>query len=137
MLSLQWLHIIRHCCSHPPGSASNTAADAPAAPANPMLMSAVGALFGFKPFFNMATKKARGMIVERAKSLGLDWDGAMRDMQAQDWEARLQVRLCRRGGREGHPWHEHFSYIYDGEVEGATGRLHARGKLKVDLAQAI
>ncbi len=32
------------------------------------------------------------MIVKRAEALGLDWSGAMRDMQAQDWAARIKVR---------------------------------------------
>lgn len=35
--------------------------------------------------------QARGMIVERAETIGLDWSGAMRDMQAQDWPARMRA----------------------------------------------
>lgn len=34
--------------------------------------------------------QARSMIVERAETIGLDWAGAMRDMQAQDWPARMR-----------------------------------------------
>ncbi|GLC42713.1 hypothetical protein PLESTB_001130500 [Pleodorina starrii] len=58
---------------------------------NPLLMGAVEALFKFPPFFNAAAKNARGMIMKRAEALGLDWEGAMRDMKAQDWEARLKA----------------------------------------------
>ncbi|EFJ48819.1 hypothetical protein VOLCADRAFT_90465 [Volvox carteri f. nagariensis] len=58
---------------------------------NPLLMGAVEALFRFPPFFNAAAKNARRMIVKRAEALGLDWEGAMRGMQAQDWEARLKA----------------------------------------------
>jgi hypothetical protein len=48
---------------------------------NSVLMPLVEALFGFKPFFAFAAKNARGMIVKRAESIGLDWDSAMRDMK--------------------------------------------------------
>lgn len=58
---------------------------------NPLLMGAVEALFKFPPFFSMAAKNARSMIVKRAEALGLDWSGAMRDMQAQDWAARIKA----------------------------------------------
>lgn len=50
---------------------------------NPVLMSAVNALFRFPPLFNLATKKARQTIRQRAIDLGMDWDGAMAELQAQ------------------------------------------------------
>lgn len=56
---------------------------------NPLLMGAVEALFKFPPFFDMAAKNARSMIIKRAEGMGLDWSGAMREAQAQDWAARL------------------------------------------------
>ncbi|KAG2492625.1 hypothetical protein HYH03_009041 [Edaphochlamys debaryana] len=58
---------------------------------NPLLMGAVEALFKFPPFFDAAKKNARSMIVKRYESLGGDWEGAMRDLQAQDWEARFKA----------------------------------------------
>ncbi|GLI59339.1 hypothetical protein VaNZ11_001199 [Volvox africanus] len=58
---------------------------------NPLLMGAVEALFKFPPFFSAAAKNARNIIVKRAEALGLDWDGAMRDMKAQDWNARMKA----------------------------------------------
>ncbi|KAG1675239.1 hypothetical protein FOA52_016270 [Chlamydomonas sp. UWO 241] len=72
-------------------SGVTTAAPAVPPPANPLIMAAVEALFGFKPFFELAAKNARGMIIKRAESLGLDWAGAMADMQTQDWDARLKA----------------------------------------------
>ncbi|KXZ55370.1 hypothetical protein GPECTOR_3g499 [Gonium pectorale] len=66
-------------------------ASAPGKQFNPLLMGAVEALFKFPPFFNAAAKNARGMIIKRAESLGLDWEGAMRDLKAQDWEARMKA----------------------------------------------
>ncbi|KAF6258798.1 S-adenosyl-L-methionine-dependent methyltransferase [Scenedesmus sp. NREL 46B-D3] len=59
-------------------------------PPNPMLVSVVEALFKFPPLFQQATKKARGMIIQRAEAIGLDWDGTLKQLQQQDWQARLQ-----------------------------------------------
>ncbi|GFH08815.1 methyltransf_25 domain-containing protein, partial [Haematococcus lacustris] len=56
-----------------------------------MLMAMVEALFKFQPFFAMATKQARAMVVKRAESIGLDWDGAMKELEAQDWQARMKA----------------------------------------------
>jgi hypothetical protein len=36
------------------------------------------------------TMQARGMIIQRAEAIGLDWDGTLKQLQQQDWEARLQ-----------------------------------------------
>ncbi|KAL6751927.1 S-adenosyl-L-methionine-dependent methyltransferase [Haematococcus lacustris] len=55
------------------------------------LMAMVEALFKFQPFFAMATKQARAMVVKRAESIGLDWDGAMKELEAQDWQARMKA----------------------------------------------
>jgi hypothetical protein len=33
--------------------------------------------------------QARGMIIQRAEAIGLDWDGTLKQLQQQDWEARL------------------------------------------------
>ncbi|GIL77539.1 hypothetical protein Vretimale_2936 [Volvox reticuliferus] len=60
---------------------------------NPLLMRAVEALFKFPPFSNAAAKIARGKIVKRAEALGLDWDGAMRKMKAQNWDARMKAAI--------------------------------------------
>jgi hypothetical protein len=34
--------------------------------------------------------QARGMIIQRAEAIGLDWDGTLKQLQQQDWETRLQ-----------------------------------------------
>lgn len=74
-------------------AASNSTAPPPPfvqPPLNPVLTGAVEALFRFPPFFDMASKKARNMIVQRADALGLDWNTAMEELRAQDWEGRLK-----------------------------------------------
>jgi hypothetical protein len=32
------------------------------------------------------------MIIKRAEAIGIDWDVVMREMDAQDWDARIRVR---------------------------------------------
>jgi hypothetical protein len=39
---------------------------------------------------NCVFMQARGMIIQRAEAIGLDWDGTLQQLQQQDWEARLQ-----------------------------------------------
>ncbi|KAF5829160.1 S-adenosyl-L-methionine-dependent methyltransferase [Dunaliella salina] len=66
------------------------AAQSVSSPGNPLLMAAVESLFRFPPFFSMAAKNARSMIVKRAESIGLDWDSAMRERQQQDWQSLMR-----------------------------------------------
>ncbi|WIA18170.1 hypothetical protein OEZ85_009645 [Tetradesmus obliquus] len=80
----------RRTPSHRLHAASTSTPAALVAPPNPMLVSVVEALFKFPPLFEQATKKARGMIIQRAEAIGLDWDGTLQQLQQQDWEARLQ-----------------------------------------------
>ena len=54
-------------------------------------MAAVEGLFRFKPFFEAATRNARSMIIKRAEAIGIDWNGTMRELQAEDWGARIKV----------------------------------------------
>ncbi|KAG2430699.1 hypothetical protein HYH02_013696 [Chlamydomonas schloesseri] len=70
--------------------ASTSTPAAPGRQFNPLLMGTVEALFRFPPFFNAAAKNARGMIMKRAEALGLDWNSAMAELKAQDWEARMK-----------------------------------------------
>mmetsp|Transcript_27277 Transcript_27277/g.73716 ORF Transcript_27277/g.73716 Transcript_27277/m.73716 type:complete len:369 (+) Transcript_27277:120-1226(+) len=68
---------------------SDSAPTSVSSPGNPLLMAAVEGLFRFPPFFSMAAKNARSMIVKRAESIGLDWDSAMRERQQQDWQSLM------------------------------------------------
>eukprot|EP00197_Chlamydomonas_leiostraca_P009764 CAMPEP_0202867472 /NCGR_PEP_ID=MMETSP1391-20130828/9455_1 /ASSEMBLY_ACC=CAM_ASM_000867 /TAXON_ID=1034604 /ORGANISM="Chlamydomonas leiostraca, Strain SAG 11-49" /LENGTH=352 /DNA_ID=CAMNT_0049547519 /DNA_START=24 /DNA_END=1078 /DNA_ORIENTATION=- len=81
----------RVMCTRAQATSSQTALGVLPNPGNPVLMSVVQALFSFPPLFNMARKNARNMIVKRAESMGLDWNGAMKEMQAQDWPALLKA----------------------------------------------
>ena len=56
-------------------------------------MMAIEALFSFEPFFKAATRAARSKIIKRAESIGIDWSGAMRDMEVVDWPGRMRVGM--------------------------------------------
>ncbi|GFR41885.1 hypothetical protein Agub_g2394 [Astrephomene gubernaculifera] len=77
----------RKRCMHVVCKAQQTASRPP----HPLIMDAVEALFRFPPFFNAAAKNARNMIIKRAYAMGIDWNGTIQEMKAQDWEARLQA----------------------------------------------
>jgi len=53
-------------------------------------MKVVEALFSFQPLFQLATKKARQTIMQRAEGLGLPWEAEMKELRAHDqWSTLL------------------------------------------------
>ncbi len=58
-------------------------------------MAAVEALFAFPPFFNTAAAGARRKIIKRAESIGLDWTGAMQDLQVQFMLLIFETKLLK------------------------------------------
>ena len=59
------------------------------APANPLLIKTVEALFSFPPLFAAAARAARKKIVDRGASLGLDFAGEIEALKAMNWEAEV------------------------------------------------
>lgn len=49
----------------------------------------VNALFNFEPFFALATKNARDMMVQRGSTIGVDWAQRISDLEGHDWEVRV------------------------------------------------
>lgn len=58
-------------------------------PKNALLVHLVEALFRFPPFFAMAAKNAREMIVKRGESMGLDFQAEIDALKGVDWDAEL------------------------------------------------
>lgn len=56
---------------------------------NPMLLSAVEALFKFPPIFSLAAKGARKKIVDRGKDMGLDFAAEIEALRQVDWAAEM------------------------------------------------
>jgi hypothetical protein len=61
--------------------------------ANPLLLSAVEALFKFPPVFNLAAKGARKKIVDRGQVLGLDFAGEIEALKQVDWQKEMSEVL--------------------------------------------
>lgn len=57
--------------------------------ASGLLASTVEALFKVPPIYNFAAGQARKMIIQRAESLGVDWEGRLEDLWQYDWQSKL------------------------------------------------
>lgn len=67
-------------------------------------MGVVEALFRIQPLFQAAAGKARRTIVERGRSLGIDWDGTLaRRREGYDWEAELEAVTSPAVTKAGYP----------------------------------
>jgi len=93
---------------------SSSAVDLPASLWRSATGAAVSALFGFRPFFNFATTKARSMIKRRGEAIGVDWDAEMARYEGVPWEEkRAEVKL------RGHP--EYYCRPFHAYPEGNLG----------------
>ncbi|PSC69467.1 methyltransferase type 11 [Micractinium conductrix] len=64
-------------------------ASAPVAPKNAALVGLVEAVFKFPPFFALAAKSARAMIVKRGERMGMDFQAEIDALKTLDLEAEL------------------------------------------------
>lgn len=56
-----------------------------------LMTGAVNALFSFKPFFKLASGRARKMIIERGTDIGFPWAPELARLQMHDWDAELKA----------------------------------------------
>jgi ubiquinone/menaquinone biosynthesis C-methylase UbiE len=70
-------------------SSSSTSQTANVEGANPLLLSAVEALFKFPPVFKLAAKGARKKIVDRGQLMGLDFAAEIEALKQVDWEKEM------------------------------------------------
>ncbi|KAL4538267.1 hypothetical protein Ndes2526B_g03414 [Nannochloris sp. 'desiccata'] len=78
--------------AHPRRISSTTASSSQTANvdgANPLLLSAVEALFKFPPVFSLAAKGARKKIVDRGQLMGLDFASDIEALKQVDWDKEM------------------------------------------------
>ncbi len=88
-------HALTGGARHTRARARNRYGTPPPAPASMqgvkgLLVTAVSTLVRFPPLFEVARRKARETIKDRALAIGVDFDEAMRELGAQDWDTRVR-----------------------------------------------
>ncbi|MEB3292588.1 MAG: class I SAM-dependent methyltransferase [Synechococcales bacterium] len=99
----------------------------------PFSVRLANSLLNIKPLFNLAKKRARTMMIERAEAIGVQWRSEAAKLQARDWQADLQAvqnpHLEYPGYylRSFHAYEEgNLGWLPATEVEVASYAVHAK-----------